>query len=99
MYYYYYYLLIYRVNKNTQSRFKKVENGNYAILVSRDKVKISAVNCGGLDIVDGNKKIILGIVAQLMRKHTLYVLTNIAESSGVEITDDQIVTWANDRVS
>jgi plastin-1 len=76
-----------------------VENANYAIMVCRDRVLISVVNCGGLDIVDGNKKIILGIVAQLMRKHTLYVLTNIAESSGVEITDEQIVSWANDRVS
>ena len=59
---------IYRVNKSPQSRFKKVENGNYAVLVSRDRVKISVVNCGGLDIVDGNRKIILGIVSQLMRK-------------------------------
>lgn len=68
-------------------------------MVSRDRVKISVVNCGGLDIVDGNRKIILGIVSQLMRKYTLFVLSTIAESSGVEISDDQIVAWANDRVS
>ena len=54
-------LVEYRVNKDPVSRFKKVENGNYAVMVSRDRVNISVVNCGGLDIVDGNKKIILGM--------------------------------------
>jgi plastin-1 len=57
-----------RVNRKPTMRLKKVENANYAVLVCKERVKISVVNCGGLDIVDGNKKIILGLVAQLMRK-------------------------------
>jgi hypothetical protein len=33
------------------------------------------VNVGGLDIVDKNKKLILGIIWQLMRRYTIHMLT------------------------
>jgi len=91
-------MYICRVNRNPKSRFKKVENANYSVTTCKEKVKIVMVNCGGLDIVDGNKKIILGIVSQLMRKYVLFLLSSLSESSGVEITDDQIVHWANQTV-
>lgn len=57
-----------RVSKNTTSRFKKVENGNYAVDIGK-QMGFSMVNIGGLDIVDKQKKLILAIIWQLMRKY------------------------------
>jgi hypothetical protein len=62
-----------RVNINPASRFKKVENGNYCVTCAAT-LQLSLVNVGGLDIIDRNKKIILAVVSQLMRK---YVLSDI----------------------
>jgi plastin-1 len=56
------------VNQHPVSRFKKVENANYAVNICANTLKMSMVNVGGLDIVDCNKKLILSIIAQLMRK-------------------------------
>lgn len=56
-----------RVNKNPTSVFKKVENCNYAVNICKE-MKFSIVNIGGNDIVQGQKKLILAIIWQLMRK-------------------------------
>ncbi len=56
-----------RVNLEPKSRFKEVENGNYAVDLCK-MMRFSMINVGGLDIVDGNKKLILAIIWQLMRK-------------------------------
>ena len=56
-----------RVNSNPSSRFKKVENANYVVQLSKT-MKFSLVGVGGVDIVDCNKKTILAIISQLMRK-------------------------------
>lgn len=58
---------IYRVNKNATSKFKKVENSNYAVNIGKE-MGLSLVNIGGVDIVDKVKKLILAIIWQLMRK-------------------------------
>jgi plastin-1 len=57
---------MHRVNLEPKSRFKEVENGNYAVDLGK-MLKFSMINVGGLDIVDGNKKLILAIIWQLMR--------------------------------
>ncbi len=88
-----------RVNIEPKSRFKKVENGNYAVEICKS-FKFSMINVGGLDIIDGNKKLILAIMWQLMRKYTLQVLAELGRHQGLaEVTDDHIVAWANARVS
>jgi plastin-1 len=56
-----------RVNNEPKSRFKKVENANYAVDLCK-QMKLSMINVGGIDIVDGNKKLILAIIWQLMRQ-------------------------------
>jgi plastin-1 len=56
-----------RVSHDPASRFKKVENANYAVDLCKN-MKLSIVNIGGIDIVDGNKKLILAVIWQLMRK-------------------------------
>jgi plastin-1 len=54
------------VNLEVKSRFKAVENANYVVDLAK-MLKFSMINVGGLDIVDGNKKLILAIIWQLMR--------------------------------
>ena len=61
------YVYVCRVNSNPSSRFKKVENANYVVQLSKT-MKFSLVGVGGVDIVDCNKKTILAIISQLMRK-------------------------------
>ena len=55
------------MNLEPKSRFKEVENGNYAVDLCK-LMRFSMINVGGLDIVDGNKKLMLAIIWQLMRK-------------------------------
>eukprot|EP01039_Chlorochromonas_danica_P011620 gene11620-13028_t len=87
-----------RVNLEPASRFKKVENGNYIIETGK-AMKLSLINVGGLDIVDGNKKMILAVIWQLMRKYTLKVLENLGHYQGLsEVSEDHIIAWANARV-
>lgn len=86
-----------KVNIDTRSRFKKVENCNYVVLLGR-QLNLVLVNVGGLDIVDKNKKLILAIVWQLMRRYILDLLKKLA-SNGHEVTEEAIVAWANSTVS
>jgi plastin-1 len=88
-----------KVNIEPTSRFKKVENGNLVIEVC-NALKLTMINIGGLDVVDGNKKLILAIIWQLMRKYTLQVLENLARKEGVEaMTDEIVIKWANEKVA
>jgi plastin-1 len=90
-----------RVNKGekAKSRFKKVENCNYAVDVAKE-MGLSVVNIGGLDLVDKKTKLILAIIWQLMRRHTINVLASLATHEGIaEITDDHIINWANEKVA
>ena len=50
----------------------------------------SVVGIGSQDIREGNKKYILAIVWQIMRKHTLQVIG--------DKTEEELVNWANGRV-
>jgi plastin-1 len=85
-----------KVNLNPKNKFKKVANCNYAVVIGKG-MKFSLVGIGGVDILDGNKKLILAVVWQLMRRHTLNVLTVIG--GGKKADDKLIVKWANDVVA
>lgn len=106
--------------------FRKVENCNQVIRIGK-LMKFSLVNVGGNDIVQGNKKLILGIqftpnalstnsvslfgqpfffflsvpafLWQLMRFNMLQLLKNLRfRSRGKEISDNDILSWANKKV-
>jgi plastin-1 len=79
-----------KVEFNNPNKFKKVINCNEAVDASK-KAGLSIVGIGGSDIHDGNKKLILGIVWQLMRHHTLQVLGGK--------TEDDLLKWANEMVN
>lgn len=78
--------------------FRKVENCNQVIKIGT-QLKFSLVNQAGNDFVQGNKKLILAFLWQLMRFHMLQLLKNLrSHSQGKEITDGDILKWANKKV-
>jgi len=83
------------------NKFKRVSNNNYAVVLGKAKqLNLSLVSIGGSDIVDGNKKLILGFTWQLMRHHTLKFLAEVQgkKFGGKPVTDEMIIAWANDTV-
>jgi len=90
-----------QVEKQPAHKLKKVHNNNYAVTLGKSKdLNLSLVGIGGPDIVDGNKKLILGFVWQLMRTHTLRFLAEVQSKKfgGKPVTDEMIIAWANDTV-
>lgn len=79
--------------------FRKVENCNQVIKIGK-QLKFSLVNVAGNDFVQGNKKLILAFLWQLMRFNMLQLLKNLRSrsSQGKEITDADILKWANKKV-
>ncbi|KAJ3094426.1 hypothetical protein HDU97_008103 [Phlyctochytrium planicorne] len=86
-----------KVNKApVPSKFKKVENTNYVLVLGKS-LKFTLVGIQGSDITDGQKTLTLGFVWQLMREHVIQTLKSLSKS-GVEITDSDIIQWANSAV-
>lgn len=77
------------------SKFKKVENCNYVVLLCK-LMKFSLVGIQGSDITDGNVKLTLALVWQLMRENIVCVLKSAG--GGRDITDSDIIEWANTAV-
>lgn len=83
-------------NGNEMSRFKAVENTNYAIELGKQN-RFSLVGVQGADITDGQRTLTLGLVWQLMRKDISETLSALAQRLGKrEISDAEMVKWAND---
>lgn len=78
------------------SRFKMVENTNYAVDLAKNN-RMQIVGIQGADIVDGSKTLTLGLVWQLMRRNIVQTLASLSKG-GREVTDSDIVKWANDTV-
>jgi hypothetical protein len=81
--------------KKPLSKFQQLENCNYAILIGKD-LKFSLVGIGGQDIQSANKKLTLAIVWQAMRMYILNFLKTTFK--GRDVTDDDIINWANGKV-
>ncbi|XP_037460781.1 fimbrin-4-like [Triticum dicoccoides] len=81
--------------------FRKLENCNQVINIAKD-LKFSMVNLAGNDIVQGNKKLIVALLWQLMRFNILQLLNKLRfhsqGSQGKEIMDADILSWANNKV-
>jgi len=78
-----------RVEAKPNHRLKVISNGNLVIECGK-KLNFKLIGLGGTDIVDGNKKLILGYVWQLVRHATLKIIG--------EMTEEGMVKWANSRV-
>lgn len=80
--------------KEPLNKFKKVENCNYAVVLGK-QLKFSLVGIGGSDIYDQQPTPILALVWQMMRFHVLSILRGLAGKTGKEVTDQDIIDWAN----
>ena len=78
-----------QVEMKPSNKFKKVSNCNYVVVLGK-QLKFSLVNIAGPDIVGGNKKLILALVWQMMRAHTLKFLAAVhaKKFGGAEVTDE-----------
>ncbi len=75
------------------SRFKQVENTNYAVdLAKANDMRIVGIQ--GADIVDGTRTLVLGLVWQLMRLNISKTLSSLGKS-GKGVSDVDMVQWAN----
>ena len=87
-----------KVNRKRKlNRFRKIENCNYALELSR-KMGLTVVNIGAFDIVDANHKLILGLLWQYMRYHTLKILASLYKIEGRDADEDDILAWGNAKV-
>jgi plastin-1 len=81
--------------KSGMSRFKAVENTNYAVEIGKQN-RFSLVGIQGADITDGQRTLTLGMVWQLMRRDITNTLSALAQRMGKrEISDADMVQWAN----
>lgn len=72
---------------------KKRENCKYAVELGKTKAGFSLVGIGGEDLYNGNKKLTLALIWQLMRRYTLIVLSDLGH--GEVAGDDLIISWVN----
>jgi plastin-1 len=78
------------------SRFKAVENTNYAIELGKQN-RFSLVGVQGADITDGQRTLTLGLVWQLMRRDIINTLSTLAQRMGKrELSDSDMIKWANE---
>jgi hypothetical protein len=57
------------------------------------------VNVGGVDIVDGRKKMMLSLIWQMIHISIVKLLETLGRSQGITtITEEVIVGWANRKV-
>lgn len=75
------------------SRFKCVENANYAVELGK-RFGYSLVGIQGADIVDGSKTLTLALVWQLMRQNIIQTLSSLSKD-GKEINDADMIAWCN----
>ncbi|MBN3272365.1 PLSL protein, partial [Polyodon spathula] len=90
-----------RVNKPPYPKLggnmKKLENCNYAVELGKNKANFSLVGIAGQDLNEGNHKLTLALMWQLMRRYTLNILEDIG--GGEKVNDDTIVSWVNQTLS
>ena len=86
-----------KVNSGRMNKFKAVQNNDYVVKICKDTLGLSVVNISGADINDGNLKLILAVMWQMMRYDYLKTFKKLG--GGSKIKDEQIVAWANEKTS
>ena len=86
-----------KVRLEPRNRHHLVENGNHVVAVG-GKMDLVLVNIGGVDIADGNKKLILAVMWQLMRQQTIDMLSSL-KGDGTAVAEPELIAWANAKVA
>jgi len=79
-----------KVEQTPNNKFKKLSNTKLCVDLCKEKMKFNMVNIGGVDIHNGEKKLVLATMWQITLKHALNMIGDKTES--------QILSWANKRV-
>ena len=79
----------------SDSMLEQNANCSYAVEVG-GSLKFSTVNIGGSDIAQGEKKLILALVWQMMRLHIINLLKKFGD--GGEVDERKMIDWANRKV-
>eukprot|EP00817_Percolomonadidae_sp_ATCC50343_P001609 CAMPEP_0117423956 /NCGR_PEP_ID=MMETSP0758-20121206/4481_1 /TAXON_ID=63605 /ORGANISM="Percolomonas cosmopolitus, Strain AE-1 (ATCC 50343)" /LENGTH=506 /DNA_ID=CAMNT_0005207465 /DNA_START=1271 /DNA_END=2788 /DNA_ORIENTATION=+ len=89
-----------KVKKNAKNKFQKVGNCNEYIRCAKE-AGFSTVNCGGADILEGNKKLILGQTWQLMRLSVLELLKQVGgDMDGNKKVDEKdLLIFVNQKLN
>lgn len=82
--------------EGSKASYQILENEQKVVKYAKD-MNLSVVNLSGDDLAKGNKKMILALTWQLMRKNLINVLKSLGED-GKEISENDIITWANEKV-
>jgi plastin-1 len=85
-----------KVNMNPKNTYTQTENANYAVALGK-KLNFSMVGIAGKDFVDGNRKLMLALIWQMMKLHVFSILSKINKFGG-EPTQEDILNWANQKV-
>lgn len=75
------------------SRFKMVENTNYAVELAKAN-NLHMVGIQGADITDGTRTLTLGLVWQLMRLSISRTMASL-KNNGQSVSDQEMLRWAN----
>jgi len=78
-------------------QFEMLGNCDYVVELAK-QLKLSMVGIGGSDLKEGNKKLILAVVWQLMRAYTLSLLAQLG-GDGKPIEEKEIIAWTNTKLS
>lgn len=88
-----------KVNKEKpMSRFKALENTNYVVEICKNK-GMSLIGTQGADVTDKNKKLVLGLVWQIMKMHVFLTLSKISNKKNKEANEKDLIDLANEIVS
>jgi len=85
------------VHLHPRSIFECVENCEHVCEVAAGPLRLPVRGIGGKDIADGNEKLTLAILFQLMRAHVLQLLAQLGVAG--ERGEERIIEWANARVA
>lgn len=80
------------------SRFQMIENCNASVKLGLDN-GFSLVGIQGADICDRSPKLTLSLCWQMMRLHIIDTLSSCSSLEGKSLTDADILTWANEKLS
>lgn len=82
--------------EGSKASYQILENEQKVVKYAKD-MNLSVVNVSGDDLVKGNKKMILALTWQLMRKNLVTILKSLGED-GKEVTENDIIAWSNEKV-
>lgn len=83
------------VKKGAKNKLQHVLNCNEYVNAAK-RAGLATINCGGTDIYNKEKKLILGQTWQLMKLSSLKLLQEVG--GGKKIEDKDVLAWANKKI-